>query len=42
MTTMKKKTEKTKSTLSSAQEVTYLKEFKRADRASGMQNRNNY
>ncbi|KIQ94446.1 hypothetical protein LH47_01479 [Anoxybacillus thermarum] len=31
----KKKREKTKSTLSSAQEVTYARDFKRADQAGG-------
>jgi len=31
----KRKKEKTKSTLSSMQEVTYSREFKRADRAAG-------
>ncbi|MEI5908555.1 YfhE family protein [Bacillus spongiae] len=31
----KKKRDKTKSTLSSAQEVTYSREFKMADRAGG-------
>jgi hypothetical protein len=35
----KKKREKTKSTLSSAQEVTYRREFKMADRAAGFTER---
>ncbi|KAB2332015.1 YfhE family protein [Cytobacillus gottheilii] len=35
MTGEKKRKEKTKSTLSSMQEVTYSREFKMADRAGG-------
>jgi YfhE-like protein len=35
----KKKREKMKSTLSSAQEVTYTREFKMADRAGGFTER---
>ncbi|WP_415817196.1 YfhE family protein [Mesobacillus thioparans] len=38
----KKKREKTKSSLSSMQEVTYSREFKKADRAAGYANGKRY
>ncbi|WP_010171007.1 YfhE family protein [Bacillus coahuilensis] len=41
MADKKKKRERTKSTLSSSQEVTYSREFKMADRAGGYTKQNN-